>query len=45
MYASPDEDAAEFETSLSVEARAVVGDESTAASRVLLRGSDSCSSG
>ena len=45
MYANPDEDPVELELSLSVEARAVVGDESTAASRVLARGSDSRSSG
>jgi hypothetical protein len=45
LYANPDEDAVELELSVSVEARAVVGDESTAASKVLSRGSDSCSSG
>ena len=45
MYANPDEDAVELELSVSVEARAVVGDESTAASRFRLRGSDSRSSG
>ena len=45
MYANPDEDAVELELSVSVEERAVVGDESTAASRVLARGSDSRSSG
>ena len=43
MYANPDEDAVELELSVSVEARAVVGDEPTAASKVLSRGSDSCS--
>jgi hypothetical protein len=44
-HANPDEDPVELELSLSAEARAVVGDESTAASRVLARGSDSRSSG
>ena len=39
LYANPDEDPVEFELSFSVEARAVVGDESTTASGVLLRGS------
>jgi len=43
--AEADKDPVELELSVSVEARAVVGDESTAASRVLARGSDSRSSG